>query len=297
MEKISLYNRETKVLEEEIVALKHIMAFMYSSKTGLYLTEKILKKKYFSMVYGNTLKTPSSKKRIDAFIKEHKIDITEIESPIESFNSFNDFFIRKLKSESRPIDLRRNVLISPADARLSIYTIKDSTIIPVKGSKFTISELIQDETLAKKYNNGLCLVFRLAPADYHRFCFIDDGEQLEVKQIGKHYHSVHPIALKSNLPIFKENYREMCEIKTKHFSDILSIDVGALGVSKIVQNYRSGTFCQKGQEKGYFEFGGSTTILIFQKNRVKVDSDIKNHSNEGIESIVKYGSRIGLATY
>lgn len=297
MEKISLYNRETKALEEETVSLKSIMSFMYGSKVGLYLTNKILKKKYFSLVYGNTLKTPSSKKRINSFIQEHKIDTEEIESSVDSFNSFNEFFVRKLKPVARPLDLRPNILISPADARLSLYMIKDDTVIPVKGSKFTISELIKNEALSKKYINGICLVFRLAPADYHRFCFIDDGEQTKVSTIGEHYHSVHPIALKSNLPIFQENYREMCEIKTKHFSDILSIDVGALGVSKIVQNYPDGCHCKKGQEKGYFEFGGSTTILVFQKNRIKIDEDIKEYAVQGIESKVKYGSKIGVAIY
>lgn len=297
MEKISLYNRETKEVEEEIVSLKNIMDFMYNTRTGLFFTEKFLKKKYFSLVYGNTLKTPSSKKNISNFIKQHKIDINEIENPIDSFNSFNEFFIRKLKPIARPIETKPNILISPADARLSIYQIKEDTIIPVKGSRFTIADLVQDNEIAKKYMNGLCLVFRLAPADYHRFCFIDDGEQTPVKPIGEHYHSVHPIALKSNLPIFKENYREMCEIKTKHFSDILSIDVGALGVSKIVQNYPDGCICSKGQEKGYFEFGGSTTILIFQKNRIRIDDDIKDFSNQGIESKVKYGSKIGVAIY
>lgn len=297
MEKISLYNRETKQVEEEIVSLKSIMEFMYSTKTGLILTEKLLKKKYFSLVYGNTLKKPSSKKRIESFIKEHKINVEEIERPLESFNSFNEFFTRKLKPIARPVDLTPNFLISPADARLSVYHIQDETIIPVKGVSFTLAELIQNDEIAKKYYNGLCLVFRLAPADYHRFCFIDDGHQGKISPIGEHYHSVHPIALQSNLPIFKENYREMCEIKTKHFGDVLDIDVGALGVSKIVQNYPDGTECKRGQEKGYFEFGGSTTILIFQKNRIRIDDDIKEYSQKMIETKVKFGSKIGVAIY
>ncbi|MFN8577877.1 MAG: archaetidylserine decarboxylase [Candidatus Sericytochromatia bacterium] len=297
MEKISLYNRETKEIEEEIVSLKSVMDFMYNTKTGLLLTEKILKKKYFSLVYGNTLKKPSSKKRIYSFIKQHNIDIAEIEKPLDSFNSFNEFFIRKLKPVARPVEMKANILISPADSRLSVYPIQEDTIIPVKGLTFKLAELINDENLAKKYINGLCLVFRLAPADYHRFCFIDDGEQTKITPIGEHYHSVHPIALQSNLPIFKENYREMCEIKTKHFGDILDIDVGALGVSKIVQNYPEGYTCKRGEEKGYFEFGGSTTILIFQKNRVRIDDDIKEYSQKMIETKVKYGSRIGIAIY
>ncbi len=293
MEKITLYNRESNSLEEEIVFGKSFMDFMYSTKSGILLTELVLKKPFFSKFYGNLLKKPASKKKIESFIKKNKIDTSEIASPISTFESFNEFFIRKLKPEARPVAIGPDIFISPADARLLVYKLNENTVIPVKGKKFTVPELVGDNVLSEKYQNGLCMVFRLAPVDYHRFCFVDDGYQSPVKPIGKFFHSVNPIALESDLPVFQENYREYCELKTKNFGEILDIDVGALGVSKIIQHFPKGTDFKKGDEKGYFEFGGSTTILILKSGIVNIDEDIVEYSAKGIETRVKYGSAIG----
>ncbi len=293
MSNITLYNREGNKLEDEIVFGKSLMNFIYGNKLGLLITEKILKQKYFSIFYGNLLKKTSSKKKIRPFIEQHSINVSDILDDVESFNSFNDFFIRKLKPSARIINYDDDILISPADSRLSIYPIKDDTIFPIKGKKFSLLELILDHSLVEKYKDGLCLVFRLAPADYHRFCYIDNGTQNKVVTIGKYFHSVNPIALESNLPVFQGNYREMCELKTQNFGDVLDIDIGALGVSKIIQNNPNHCTFTKGQEKGYFEFGGSTTVLIFEKDKVQIDSDIVEHSSKGIETLIKYGSSIG----
>jgi phosphatidylserine decarboxylase len=290
---ITLYNRERKSLETENVAAGAFLNFIYRTKPGLLLTEKILKKKYFSILYGNLLKKPSSRKKITAFIKQHQIDPNEFENNLNSFKSFNDFFIRKLKTSARPVEQTKDIFISPADSRLMVIQIKEETIIPVKGKKFTLFELIEDKNLTDKYINGLCLVFRLAPPDYHRFCYIDNGIQQPVKALGNYYHSVNPVALASNLPVFEGNYREYCELHTENFGEILDIDVGAMGVSKIIQNFPNGCKFNKGQEKGYFEFGGSTTILILKPGIVKIDEDILNYSEQGIETLVKFGSGIG----
>jgi phosphatidylserine decarboxylase len=290
---ITLFNRESKKLEEETVFGKSFMGFMYGTKSGKLLTNLVLIKPFFSKFYGNLLKRPSSKKKIEAFIKQHNIDVSEIIAPISSFNSFNEFFIRKLKPEARPVELKPDIFISPADSRLFAYELNNETVIPVKGKKITLSELICDTQLTEKYKNGLCLVFRLAPADYHRFCFVDEGSQSTIKPIGNFFHSVNPIALDSGLPVFQGNYREYCELKTKNFGEILDIDVGALGVSKIIQHFPNGTNFKKGDEKGYFEFGGSTTILILKQGIIKLDEDIMEYSKKGIETLVKYGSPIG----
>jgi phosphatidylserine decarboxylase len=293
MEKISLYNRESKKIENEIVFGKSFLDFIYGTKPGLFFTELILKKKFFSVLYGNLLKKPSSKKKIYPFIKQHNIDIEELLEPVDSFGSFNDFFIRKLKPGSRPVNYNPDVLISPADARLSVYNIEYDTIFPVKGKKFTLFQLTNNKSFTEKYLNGICLIFRLAPIDYHRFCYIDDGMHEPVKQLGHFYHSVNPIALESNSEVFEHNYRELCELKTENFGEILDIDIGAMGVSKIIQHNPSGSVFKKGEEKGYFEFGGSTTMIILQKNRVNIDEDILQYSGQGIETLVKYGSAIG----
>ncbi|MEK7434027.1 MAG: phosphatidylserine decarboxylase [Cyanobacteriota bacterium] len=297
MKKIFLYNRKTKKIEEEIITGKLLIKLIYNNKIGLKLTEKILKKPKFSFWYGNLLKTKRSKNKINSFIKQHSLDINEIEDRLDSFKSFNDFFIRKLKKTSREIDHDKTAFISPADSRLIVYKIEKNTIIPVKGINFKLEQIINNKKIAEKYEDGLCFVFRLAPADYHRFCYIDDGIHGKIKSLGSYYHSVHPIALQSNSEVFQHNYREFCEIQTKNFDEILWLDVGALGVSKIIQNKPLGGEIKKGEEKGYFEFGGSTIIIVTKKNIIKLDDDIKDYSFAGIETKIKYGEKIGTMDY
>jgi phosphatidylserine decarboxylase len=163
----------------------------------------------------------------------------------------------------------------------------------VKGKPFTLAELLCDAALAQRYVNGLCFIFRLAPVDYHRFGYIDDGEQGSVRVINGYYRSVNPLALWKNTNIFPENQREVCELHTRHFGNVLHVDVGATAVGRIIQHQREGGPMQRGAEKGYFEFGGSTSILLFEAGRVQPDEDIAKHSKQGIETIVRYGERVG----
>lgn len=293
MTKILLYNRKTKSLEKEVVTGRLLMRMIYSNRFGLRVTERFLKNKGFSVWYGNLLKKDSSKKRIPAFIKQHNIPIEEILDDIKSFKSFNDFFIRKLKPSAREIDHQKNVFISPADARLIVYQLDETKVVPVKGVDFHLDQIIKDKELSEKYKNGLCFVFRLAPADYHRFCYVDSGSHRKILRLGQYYHSVHPIALSSKAEVFQHNHREFCEVKTDNFDDILWIDVGAMGVSKIIQNHPESNTFKKGDEKGYFEFGGSTIIIITKKDVVQLDDDIQEYSSKGIETKVLYGSGIG----
>jgi len=293
MSKIQLYNRKSKTVEEEIVFEKQFIDFFYGNKFGLFLTDLILKKAFVSKILGMRENLSSSKKRIKPFIEKYKINTDEILEPLESFKTFNEFFTRKLIPSAREVDMNKNILISPADARLLAYKIEKNTVIPVKGLRFTLNELIGDESVSKNYNKGTCLVFRLAPVDYHRFIYIDNGTHEEIKQLGKDFHSVNPLALKNKFPVFQKNYREYCVLKTANFGDVIHVDVGALGVGKIIQNNREKSSFLKGEEKGYFEFGASTIILIFKPSMVRMDKDIIDFSKKGIETIVKCGSSIG----
>lgn len=293
MKKILIYNREKKEIEEEKMYGQKILEYLYTKKTGLFLTKSVLKRKFFSKIYGNQLKTKFSKRKILDFIDKNSIDTSEFLDDINSFKSFNDFFIRKLKDEARPVSQDKDTLISIADSRLSVFKVQHDIVIPIKGRYFTLEQITNDSDLIQKYLNGICLIFRLAPVDYHRFCFVDTGIQGKIVNLGDFYNSVHPIALESNLPVFQSNYREYCEIETENFGHVLHIDIGALGVSKIIQNYPEGQECKKGQEKGYFEFGGSTSILVLKNKTVEIDEDIIEYSRKGIEVLVKYGASIG----
>jgi phosphatidylserine decarboxylase len=216
-----------------------------------------------------------------------------MELPLENYQNFNQFFTRKLKPDSRKIDLDKNILISPADSKLMVYKIKNSLVVPVKGLKYTIGDLLKNQKLAENYSNGYCMVFRLAPMDYHRFCYIDNGTQEKVINIDGLYYSVHPYALSKSHPAFTENHRHYTVLETENFGDLVYMEVGAMFVGKIFQHNYSKKKFTKGEEKGYFEFGGSTIVLLFKENTIQVDENILNFSSQGIETIVKYGSSIG----
>jgi phosphatidylserine decarboxylase len=292
--RIVIYNRRSKALEEEEVFERRLANLFYGTYLGRCFSTLFLTRRPCSNLYGRLQNHPVSSRKIDGFIEKCGIDADEIDVPPGGYRSFNDFFTRKLKAERRPIHQDPGVLISPADSRLLAYPIQDSFVYPVKGVPFSIEELIGDRSDASTYDGGLCLVFRLAPSDYHRFCYIDDGEHGPVNSIGGNLHSVNPIAIRSDLKIFQKNYREYCIMKTKNFDDVIQIEVGALLVGKIHQNLRGGGRFLRGLEKGYFEFGASTIVTVFKPSIVTIDEDVAKYSGRGIETLVQYGSAIGV---
>lgn len=229
-----------------------------------------------------------SVKKIDKFIKKNKIDMTDY--PDRKYNSFNDFFTRKVKKGKRPFSKKPDDLISVADSKLLVYKINERTEMNIKGKTYTVRELLRDKKLSLEYKNGMCLVFRLTVDDYHRYSFMDDGKVLRTKKINGILHTVGPIAFK-RYKVFKENQREYCILKTKNFEDVIQMEIGALMVGKIV-NHDIKTF-KRGDEKGYFLFGGSTVVLLFKENVIDIDEDIMKNSNLGIETRVKLGEVIG----
>ncbi len=292
MSEIPLYNRQTKTLETETVFEQGLMEFLFGTRLGFWLAETVLKHRWPTMLFSYWQHSGFTKPKIQQFVAQYGINTDEIERPLASFTSFNDFFIRKLKAAARPIDRTPGHLISPADARLLAYEIKHDTLLPVKGRAFTLRELLRDP-VADEYLDGLCLIFRLAPVDYHRFAYVDDGEQSPIKVINGYYRSVNPLAIWRQLPVFSENQREYCVLHTRNFGAVVHVDVGATGVGRMVQHQRQGGLCRRGQEKGYFEFGGSTSILLFKPDMVKLDDDIAVHAAKGIETLVRYGEKIG----
>jgi len=293
--RIPLYNRRSQAIEYEQVFEDKVMDFLYGTRLGLFLEKTILSKSVCSMIYGLLQDRASSTEKIPAFIEAYGVDVTELEDGLESFNSFNDFFKRRLKSTARPINQEPEVLISPCDGRMLSYEVDEELVIPVKGKSFTLFDLLQDKLLAQQYRGGTCLVFRLAPVDYHRFCYLDSGSQSKIKSINGVLHSVSPLSLHKLIPVFTENYREYTTLATDHFGEVLHIDVGALVVGKINQHEVNGAAIVRGQEKGYFEFGGSTIISLFKQGRVVLDEDLIEQSLAGVESLVRMGERIGEA--
>ncbi len=291
---IQVYNRTTKTYEEELIAGKKYIEWTYESPLGKNITELIAKKKLFSKIYGKFCDTKLSTTKISSFIESFNIDMNMAKKKAYEFTSFNDFFIRELTSEARPINKSENILISPGDGRLTAYENIDlDNIVQIKGLTYSLKELINDNTIANKYENGVCIILRLCPTDYHRFHFIDSGTPYESKHIKGYYYSVNPIALKNIPKLFCENKREWSLFKSDNFKDVLHIEVGATCVGSILQTYSSNIRVDKGDEKGYFKFGGSTTILFFEKDCVKIDNDILEQSKFGFECRVQFGESIG----
>ncbi|MBS4012747.1 MAG: phosphatidylserine decarboxylase [Bacteroidetes bacterium] len=292
--KILLYNRTTASIEEEIVFEEKQMHFFYNNIIGRFISGFLLKRKFVSRFIGNRYNKKSSVKKISPFIEKYNININEITLPVSEYKSFNHFFTRELSPQARPICYEPETLISPADARLLAFKISDETIFPIKGSHFTLSRLTNCSESIKPFINGTCLIYRLAPADYHRFINIDDGYQDKPTTVEGFLHSVNPISLATGRKVFIENHREVSFIKTDNFKTILNIEVGALLVGKIILHKREPGKIERGKERGYFEFGASTIIQIFQPQTVIIDNDILENSAKNVETIVKMGERVGI---
>ena len=291
---VKFYNRKTKKYETEQVAGDTYLQWTYSSPIGMKLLELIIKKKLFSKIYGSFCDSKKSIKKIHSFIKDFDIDMYHSEKNINEFESFNDFFTRKLKSEGRPIDNTLDSLVSPGDGRLVAYENIDlNKLVQVKGYTYSFSKLIDNPSIISKFSEGTCLILRLCPTDYHRFHFIDNGICEETKKINGDYYSVNPIALQKIPELFCKNKREWSIFHSENFGDILHIEVGATCVGSIIQTYMPTKEIKKGDEKGYFKFGGSTTILFLEKNKVKIDRDIIEQTNKGYETKVLMGEKIG----
>ncbi|WP_368489373.1 phosphatidylserine decarboxylase [Clostridium sp. BJN0013] len=295
---IKYFNRKTKQYEIEQVASEKYLKWTYCSPLGMKLLELVIKKKIFSKLYGYFCNSKYSKKNIYSFIKNFNINMDDYEEHADDFKCFNDFFSRTLKNNARPIDMNKKVLISPGDGRLQIYeNINLNKIVQIKGCTYSLYNLIDNTHIAKRFHKGTCLILRLCPTDYHRFHFIDHGVCDPTYKIRGDYYSVNPIALRNIPNIFCRNKREWSIFHSKNFGDILYIEIGATCVGSIVQTYFPGKHVSKGDEKGYFKFGGSTIILFFEQNKVKIHKDLLEQSRIGYETKVLMGESIGTRYY
>ncbi len=289
-------DRKTGELKQEVVPGESWLNFLYHNPLGKLALSALVKRKFLTQCYGGGMDLPKSKSRIAGFVDSLKIDMSEALLSQDDFQNFNEFFIRELKPEARPINNDPNVIVSPADGRVMVFRdINQLDTFFAKGQDFSLQSFLKDESLAEKYIDGSMVIFRLAPVDYHRFHFPADGEITESKLINGNYYSVSPYAVKNRLSIYWENKREYSVLKKTVVGDILLCEVGATMVGSIVQNYKPNSLVNKGQEKGYFKFGGSTVVALFEKGKLQIDDDVLQNMNKGYETIIKMGERLGCA--
>ena len=266
----------------------YLLTFLYKNAVGRVIL-KFMTLPFISKIAGWIMDSRISTIAINSFIKKNNINMAEYEE--KKYISYNDFFTRKVKKECRRIDKDKNILISPCDSKLTAYEINDNSIFMIKNSYYKLEDLLKNKELSKKYKNGYCLIFRLCVDDYHRYCYIDNGKKNKNTFIKGVLYTVRPIALEK-YNIYKENSREYTVLKTENFGDVVQIEVGATMIGRIKKHHEEYQF-NKGEEKGMFLFGGSTIVLLIKKGKVKIDSDILKNTEEGFETIVKLGEKIG----
>lgn len=289
---IPLFNRESGQIEYEQVFERALMDFFYGHPVGRLIEAQILSRPSFSKLL-RWLNRNRGRAEIDRFIQTYGVDVNEILEPLAHFRDFSEFFIRELKPDARPLPSDPERLISPADARLLALPLDGARLMPVKGAHYTLLQLLENRALAEQFHNGWVLVYRLAPVDYHRYCYIDDGEQTAHVSLPGRLHSVNPLSLWTGLPVFARNYRQYTLLKTVHFGPVIHMEVGALMVGRIFQHDSGPRPFERGQEKGYFELGGSTIVQIFEADRIALDDDILKASADNIETRVKYRMPVG----
>lgn len=291
-EKINVYDRERKQLVEEKVESETTIRLLYERHPKILspFRKVMCSNAIFSRLMGRLSRTRWSARRVERFIDHHEIDHQEFVK--DRFDTFNDFFTRKLKKETRPI--AGDPVVMPSDARYFAYeNFATTKEVIVKGGKFSLHTLLGgNDQLTEKYLHGPFVIARLAPPDYHRFHFPVDGKPTDVTEIKGNYHSVNPFALRYKLKYLTENKRAYLEIKTPHLGDVLAIAVGATCVGSIHFTYEPNKMVKKGDEMGYFSFGGSTLILLFEPGKIKLSKDLIENSQKGIETLAKMGTTL-----
>jgi phosphatidylserine decarboxylase len=282
-----IYDRATKQLVEDLTFGQAQTTFLYTTIPGRLLL-KMVSSRFFSRLIATYYNSKLSVKKIIPFKKTYDIDSREFMK--KTFDSFNDFFTRQLKPEMRPFSKKSTDFISPADAKLTHKHISSGLVITVKGGFYSIADIVNDEQIAQDYIDGDCFIFRLSMDDCHRYTFIDDGTLSWTKSIKGKLHTVQPIAHKTYRSYIR-NQRIVSQLRTKHFGDIIVIEIGALLVGKI-KNHQKKSF-KRGEEKGYFELGGSTIIVLVKPGVVNTADDIARLCANNVEVRVRMGETIG----
>lgn len=286
MDYINLNGKLVKHISEQ----DKVLGFLYKNPVGRLLLKPLIQPKV-SELAGKLLSTSFSVNLIQPFIRSHNIDMTAYED--KKYESFNDFFTRKIKAGRRPVPEDPYVLISPCDCRATVHPIQKNSILSIKDTEYTLRSLLKSKKLAGRFQGGYAYVLRLTVDDYHRYIYAVSGRQSKNYHINGTYHTVNPVA-NDYLPIYKENTREYTVIHSEEFGDVVQMEVGALLVGKI-SNHKESCLAVRGEEKGFFEYGGSTIVLLLEKDAVVPRADLLTNTRNGYETRLLQGHVLGTA--
>lgn len=265
-----------------------LLEWMYGTAPGRCLV-RVMIRPWVSRGIGWLLDRRISALAVKPFIKSRRVCMEDYQQ--RRFRSFNDFFTRQILPGRRPVDREPAALIAPCDSKLTVFPIQPEARFRIKGVEYTLEQLLQNRALADSFRGGTLLLFRLTVGDYHRYAYVDSGFLGPEHRIPGVFHTVNPAAA-GRYPIYRENAREYALLESRQFGLVLQMEVGAALVGRIVNNPGSRQVC-RGQEKGRFEFGGSTVIVLLQKDAAVLDEDLYRNTQEGAETVVRLGERIG----
>lgn len=301
MQPLIYIDRASKKREREKIYGEPFLQLLYGNSLASRLIGRpirplITRLSLFSRLYGWWQRLPITASKVEPFIRAYGIDRSEFLE--QSFRSFNDFFIRKLKPTARPIAPGDGVAVMPADGRYLVFeNAGRAEPFNIKGQHLDLTSLLKDTSLAQRYSEGGCVMARLCPSDYHRFHFPVHCQASHSRLINGTLYSVNPVALKQNLAILSENKRMLCTLNSRSFGEILFIEVGATNVGSIQQTYTAGKTYDKGTEKGYFAFGGSSLVILFPPGAIRFDEDLLAASREGLEIRCLMGQSLGISAH
>ncbi|KAH7099998.1 phosphatidylserine decarboxylase-domain-containing protein [Auriculariales sp. MPI-PUGE-AT-0066] len=299
---IIVQNRMTGQLEEEKMQIfvRLGIRLLYKGAKGQMegaRAKNLLKS--LSVKQGVKYDDPASAAEIPAFVEFHRLDMNECLDPIGSFRTFNEFFYRKLKADARPVAEPNDpsVVVSAADCRLLTFdTVQEAQKIWIKGKEFTLEKLFGPgyEADAKACVGGALSIFRLAPQDYHRYHSPVDGTVGKMTYIPGEYYTVNPQAIRTKLDVYGDNARTIAPIDSPVFGRVMMVCVGAMMVGSINMTVKEGQRVARGEELGYFAFGGSTCVMVVPKGApVQWDEDLRANSKQPLETLVRVGMRLG----
>ena len=288
-------DRKTGEMISEPLILPKVQNALARSRVAMFVCDLLLNTYAFCWLMGKGMDWAGSRKNIRSFVKKYEIDLDEVASSIDRYKNLNAFFARELKPGARPFAPDPHVFCSPADGKVLAYPkLCERTRLPVKGAHVDIARLMASQTAAKPYGEGAALALRLAPADYHRFHFPVDGIATATTEISGRYYLVNPISLAAKPDLFAHNKRAITYLETARFGRVMIMEIAGWAVGRIVQTYRAGRVA-RGAEKGYFQFGGSTLVLLFEPGRIIFDEDLVRDARAGIEVQVLAGSQLGVS--
>ena len=292
--KVEFFNRETGRTETEAIYGEGALRWVYETLLGKAALAVLIRRAFFSKIFGALMSRPSSRAKIAPFIAQYGLDPAEFAEPVESFGSFNDFFSRKLKPSARP--LADSAAVLPADGRHLAFPCADAgeMTIYAKGQAFDLGELLGDAALARRYHGGAILCSRLCPTDYHRFHFPVAGTPSAPRLVNGALFSVNPIALSKRIAYLWENKREIVEIDSPEFGKVTMVIIGATNVGTIRTTFTPGKFHEKGAELGYFRFGGSFVATLFEPGEIELAEDLVRNSAGGRETYANMGTPLGV---